>query len=120
MSRGVGMSRGKYVHGLGGYVNEGGVYVQGCVCIGVHTSRAWEPGPLPGNGTWDITGCGRQAGGRQPTGMLSCFMKFCKKHGRNNILLVSRCHNPSSCIFINFLDYETQLLILELHINIII
>ena len=39
-----------------GYVQWGGAYVQ-----------------KVGNGTWDTTRYGRQAGGMHPTGMLSCL-----------------------------------------------
>ena len=56
---GAGMSRGWVLTSQGGYIQGG---------------RVLTPHPCRIHGTWDTTGYGRQVGGMNPTGMLSCYL----------------------------------------------
>ena len=66
--------------GVGGYVWGGrlGMFGGGvCPRGGCPHSWTWDLKEVvgthpPGHGTWDTMGCGWQAGGMHPTGMLSC------------------------------------------------
>ena len=66
--------------GVGGYVHWGGGYVWG----GVKDKRGWVPThplltPSGGHNT-----CGQQAGGKHPTGMLSCSTCFLISYSLQN------------------------------------
>ena len=59
-----------------GGLHPGGIYIQGG---GLHRGGG-EAGQNPSD-TWDTAGCGQQAGGMHPTGMLSCFAGFSNPGG---------------------------------------